>query len=193
MFTPIHQPPRTAVHFCRYCGHATELREPEGDNRKRAVCPSCGTIHYINPLVVVGTLPVWQDRILLCKRNIEPRRGKWTLPAGFMELHETTSQGAARETMEESGAEFDMGPLFGVMNVPEVGQVHMFYLCTLRHDRFDPGHETMEARLFSEEEIPWEELSFRTVEHMLRTFLADRAKGHFGVHVHDFMTEDTPT
>ena len=189
MFTP------PAIDFCSRCGHPTQLTLPnDGDTRQRAICTHCGFIHYQNPLNVVGTIPVADDgRILLCKRNIEPRRGKWTLPAGFMELHETTSQGAARETMEESGAEFDMGPLFGVMNVPEVGQVHMFYLCTLRHDRFDPGHETMEARLFSEEEIPWEELSFRTVEHMLRTFLADRAKGHFGVHVHDFMTEDTPT
>ncbi|MGE4330148.1 NUDIX domain-containing protein, partial [Diaphorobacter sp.] len=115
-------------------------------------------------------------------RNIEPRRGKWTLPAGFMELNETTSEGAARETDEEAGAQIQMGPLFSLLNVPQVGQVHIFYLATLLSDRFDPGHETMEARLFTEEEIPWDELSFRTVKHTLERFFADRRAGRFGLH-----------
>ena len=108
------------------------------DSRERAVCPACGTIHYENPLNVVGTVPVWQDRILLCRRNIEPRYGKWTLPAGFMELDESTADGAARETVEEAGAQFEMGPLFSLLNVVRVGQVHLFYLATLTSDRFDP-------------------------------------------------------
>ena len=155
------------------------MRVPEGDGSERAVCPSCGTIHYVNPLVVVGTIPVLGDKVLLCKRNIEPRRGKWTLPAGFMELDETTAEGAARETVEESGAEFDIGPLFGVMNVPRVGQVHLFYLCALRHDCFDPGTETMEAQLFAEEDIPWDEIAFLTVRHTLQNYFEDRRRGAF--------------
>ncbi|WP_159279011.1 NUDIX hydrolase, partial [Raoultella terrigena] len=127
-----------------------------GDTKLRAVCPACHTIHYENPLNVVGTVPVLGDRVLLCKRNIEPRWGKWTLPAGFMELHETTAEGAARETDEEAGAHIEMGPLFSVLSVPRVGQVHMFFLATLQSDQFAPGYETIEARLFTEDEIPWE-------------------------------------
>ncbi|MGD9773245.1 NUDIX hydrolase [Diaphorobacter sp.] len=174
---------RRPTKHCRECGTAVAYRLPDdGDTRERAVCPACGTIHYENPLVVVGTVPVLDDRVLLCKRNIEPRRGKWTLPAGFMELNETTSEGAARETDEEAGAQIQMGPLFSLLNVPQVGQVHIFYLATLLSDRFDPGHETMEARLFTEEEIPWDELSFRTVKHTLERFFADRRAGRFGLH-----------
>ena len=192
MFTPTHQPPRTQILYCRHCGHATEQRVPPDDISARSVCPACGTIHYVNPLVVVGTVPFLGDKVLLCKRNIEPRKGKWTLPAGFMELDETTAEGAGRETVEESGAEFDMGPLFGVMNVPRVGQVHVFYLCQLRHDRFDPGTETMEARLFAEDEIPWEEIAFLTVRHILQAYFEDRRQGVFGVHTMDFSVKDFP-
>lgn len=190
VFTPTCQPPRTENLFCRHCGTRNEMRVPESDGSERAVCPACGTIHYVNPLVVVGTIPVLGDKILLCKRNIEPRYGKWTLPAGFMELGETTAQGAARETREESGAAFDMGPLFAVMNVPQASQVHLFYLCTLQHDQFDPGIETQEARLFAEDEIPWEELSFLTVQHALQAFFADRVRGHFLVHTGDISGRD---
>ena len=192
MFTPIHQPPRTRILYCRHCGHATEQRTPQDDITPRSVCPACGTIHYVNPLVVVGTVPYLGDKVLLCKRNIEPRRGKWTLPAGFMELDETTAEGAARETVEESGAEFDIGPLFGVMNVPRVGQVHLFYLCALRHDRFDPGTETMEAQLFAEEDIPWDEIAFLTVRHTLQNYFEDRRRGAFGVHSMDLSVKDFP-
>jgi ADP-ribose pyrophosphatase YjhB (NUDIX family) len=142
-------------------------------------------VHYENPLNVVGTVPVLGERILLCKRNIEPRKGKWTLPAGFMELGETTEQGAARETREEAGAEFTVQDLFTVMSVPRVGQVHLYYRAQLSHDRFDPGHETQEARLFSEAEIPWNELAFRTVKETLERFFADRASGHLKVHAFD--------
>ena len=124
-------------------------------------------------------------RVLLCKRNIEPQLGKWTLPAGFMELGETTSQGAARETDEEAGAQFEIGALFSLMNVPRVGQVHMYYRATLLSDQFNPGVETMEARLFSEAEVPWDELAFRTVKETLEHFFADRQRGQFGVHLVD--------
>lgn len=174
---------RTPIKHCKNCGTAVVYRVPDdGDTKERAVCPACATIHYENPLIVVGTVPVLGDRVLLCKRNIEPRWGKWTLPAGFMELGESTAQGAARETDEEAGATYEMGELFSIMSVLRVGQVHMFYRAQLLNDRFDPGHETIEARLFTEEEIPWDEIAFRTVGETLRHFFADRKAGHFQLH-----------
>ncbi len=174
---------RSPIKHCRNCGSAVTYRVPDdGDTRERAVCPACDTIHYENPLNVVGTVPYWGDKVLLCKRNIEPRWGKWTLPAGFMELGETTEQGAARETDEEAGAKIEMEGLLTVMSVPRVGQVHMYYRARLLSDVFDPGHETIEARLFSQEEIPWEEIAFRTVRETLELYFADRAAGRFSVH-----------
>jgi len=157
----------------------------DGDTKVRAVCPACHTIHYINPLNVVGTIPVWDDQVLLCKRNIEPRKGKWTLPAGFMELGETTAEGAARETVEEAGAQFEMHALFSLINVARVGQVHLFYRATLLSPEFAPGTETQEALLFAEADIPWDEIAFRTVKETLEHFFADRRAGHFGFHALD--------
>jgi ADP-ribose pyrophosphatase YjhB (NUDIX family) len=177
---------RSPIKHCRNCGTAVSYRVPDdGDTKERAVCPACGTIHYENPLNVVGTVPHWEDRVLLCKRNIEPRWGKWTLPAGFMELNETTSQGAARETDEEAGAKFEMEGLFSVMNVERVGQVHLYYRARLLSDQFHPGHETIEARLFTEAEIPWDELAFRTVKETLSCYFADRRNGVYNIHVID--------
>lgn len=180
---------RSPARFCRDCGTAAVLRLPDdGDTRPRAVCPACGLVHYDNPLNVVGTVPVWGDSgqyVLLCKRNIEPRLGKWTLPAGFMELGETTAEGAARETDEEAGAQIEMGELFTLMNVPRVGQVHLYYRARLLSDRFNPGHETQEARLFTEAEIPWDEIAFRTVKETLEHYFADRKAGRFGIHTLD--------
>jgi ADP-ribose pyrophosphatase YjhB (NUDIX family) len=174
---------QSQIKYCRNCGTAVAYRVPDdGDVRERAVCPACNTIHYENPLNVVGTVPFLDDKVLLCKRNIEPRWGKWTLPAGFMELGETTAQGAARETDEEAGAQIEMQSLFTVLSVPRVGQVHMFYLARLLSDKFAPGHETIEARLFTEAEIPWDEIAFRTVKETLEQYFADRRAGSFGVH-----------
>ena len=177
---------RRPIRHCRECGTAVAYRVPDdGDTRPRAICPACQTIHYENPLNVVGTIPVLGERVLLCKRNIEPRWGKWTLPAGFMELQETTAQGAARETDEEAGAQITLGPLFSLVNVPHVGQVHLFYLATLLSEQFQPGHETIEARLFAEHEIPWEEIAFRTVRVTLERYFADRRSGRLGMHCID--------
>jgi ADP-ribose pyrophosphatase YjhB (NUDIX family) len=174
---------RSPIQHCRDCGAPVVYRLPDdGDTKQRAICTACQTIHYENPLNVVGTVPHLDDRVLLCKRNIEPRRGKWTLPAGFMELGETTQQGAARETDEEAGAEFEMQALFSVLSVPRVGQVHLFYRARLLSDRFNPGHETQEARLFTEAEIPWEEIAFRTVRETLQHYFEDRRQGHYQVH-----------
>jgi len=174
---------RTLIQHCKSCGSAVTYRLPDdGDTRERAVCNACHTIHYENPLNVVGTVPVWGDKVLLCKRNIEPRFGKWTLPAGFMELNETVAQGAARETVEEAGAQFEMQDLFTMMNVTRVGQVHFFYRAQLISDKFDPGYETQEARLFAEHEIPWDEIAFRTVRETLQHYFADAKKGQFELH-----------
>lgn len=182
---------RPPLKHCRECGSALVYRLPDdGDTRERAICTACHTIHYENPLNVVGTVPWWGDsgeRVLLCKRNIEPRRGKWTLPAGFMELGETTSQGAARETDEEAGASIELQELFTVMNVVRVGQVHLFYRARLLSTHFSPGHETMEARLFTEDEIPWDEIAFRTVRETLERYFDDRRRGHWGVHTVDIV------
>ena len=177
---------RTPIQFCKSCGASTRYRLPDdGDTKERAVCSACQLVHYENPLNVVGTIPVWGSQVLLCKRNIEPRKGKWTLPAGFMELQETTAEGAARETVEEAGAQFEMGPLFSLINVARVGQVHLFYRAQLTSAAFDPGTETMEARLFDEADVPWGELAFHTVQETLRRFFADRSAGHFGFHALD--------
>lgn len=177
---------RTPIQHCRACGAPVVYRLPDdGDNRPRAVCTACRTIHYENPLNVVGTVPVWGasgEQVLLCKRNIEPRWGKWTLPAGFMEMGETMVQGAARETAEEAGAEVEMGAFFSAMSIPRVGQVHVFYLARLLSDRFDPGQESLEARLFAEDEVPWDELAFTTVRETLKCFFADHRRGQYGVH-----------
>ena len=182
----MHRPP---LKHCRACGTAVVYRLPDdGDTRLRGVCPACHTVHYDNPLIVVGTVPVWGaqgEQVLLCKRNIEPRRGKWTLPAGFMEMGETTAEGAARETDEEAGAQFEMQGLFSVLNVVRVGQLHLYYRARLLSTEFDPGHETMETRLFTEAEIPWDELAFRTVKVTLECYFSDLRKGSFGIHVAD--------
>ena len=173
--------PSSILH-CRACGTRVDIRVPEDDTRERAVCPACGTIHYENPLNVVGTVPVWQDQVLLCRRNIEPRWGLWTLPAGFHELGESTADGARRETDEEAGARIELLGLFTVFNVVRVSQVHFYYRANLLDTTFHPGPETIEARLFAEHEIPWNELAFKTVRETLRCYFADRAAGQFGIH-----------
>ncbi len=176
--------PRRIKH-CRVCGTEVAYRVPAGDNRDRAVCPACGEIHYENPINVVGTLPVWERQVLLCRRNIEPRYGLWTLPAGFLELGESTADGAMRETVEEAGAHIELQGLFTVLNVVRVGQVHLFYRARMLDTHLDPGPETIEARLFREDEVPWDELAFRTVRQTLEHFFADRRNGSFDVHVGD--------
>ena len=179
---------RLPIKHCKNCGTAVVYRIPDdGDTKERAVCPACDTVHYENPLNVVGTVPYWGNKVLLCKRNIEPRRGKWTLPAGFMELAETVAQGAARETLEEAGAQFELEEIFSLLNVARVGQVHLFYRARLLSDTFQPGTETIEARLFAEEEIPWDEIAFRTVKKTLELYFADRSNGRYSFHAVDIV------
>ena len=186
--TPISQ-----IHYCRNCGSKVEHRLPgDGDKRLRAVCPSCGTVHYENPLMVVGTLPYTADgRVLLCQRAIEPRKGYWTLPAGFMELGETAGQGAERETAEESGAPIALGELFSLISVPRVGQVHLFYLAQLQSEdltQFTPEpNETLALRLVAEHDIDWDSIAFTTVRLSLQYFFADFKTGRFGMHTQDVL------
>ena len=176
---------RANARFCSACGHAITRRVPEGDSRERDCCDACGAIHYLNPRPVVGTIPVWGEQVLLCRRAIEPRHGFWTLPAGFMEIGETTAQGAVRETEEEACARVELGPLFSMIDVPAVEQVHVFYRARLLDLDFRPGTESLEVRLFHEAEIPWEEIAFRTVAATLQLFFEDRARGQFGTHARE--------
>ncbi|MDB5908790.1 MAG: hydrolase [Massilia sp.] len=179
--------------FCSECAHPLSLVIPEGDNRQRFVCAQCEAIHYQNPKLVIGSLPVWEAggelKVLLCKRAIEPRYGYWTLPAGFMENNETTGEAAIRETEEEAGANIELGPLYTLLNVAHVHQVHLFYLARLVDLDFAPGIESLEVQLFSEREIPWADLAFPTIRKTLELFFADRVKvregGCYGFHTLD--------
>lgn len=166
--------------FCSDCGAAVQLRIPADDTRPRAVCDACGVIHYRNPKMVVGTIPVWEDQVLLCRRAIEPRHGFWTLPAGFLELGETTGEGACRETVEEAGAHIELGTAFSMIDIPHVEQIHLFYRARLINLDFAPGTESLEVRLFREADIPWKDLAFRTVSQTLRWHFEDvhAAAGH---------------
>lgn len=179
----MHLPRR--IKHCRACGTAVAYLVPADDNRERAVCTACSEIHYENPINVVGTVPVWGEQVLLCRRNIEPRHGFWTLPAGFLELGESTADGAVRETVEEAGAHIELQELFTVLNVVRAGQLHLFYRARLLDTTLAPGPETIEARLFREDEVPWDELAFRTVRLTLEHFFADRRRGAYGVHAGD--------
>jgi ADP-ribose pyrophosphatase YjhB (NUDIX family) len=177
--------PRRFKH-CPSCGAPVEYLVPADDNRERATCTVCASVHYENPINVVGTLPVYGEQVLLCRRAIEPRHGFWTLPAGFLELGETAAEGAQRETDEEAGAQIELQPLYCLMNVVKVGQIHLYYRARLLSDQFDPGPETLEAKLFHEHEIPWDELAFRTVRETLKNFFEDRRLGRpFALHCGD--------
>ncbi|MDE2427638.1 MAG: NUDIX hydrolase [Burkholderiales bacterium] len=179
--------------FCSECAAPVALQIPADDTRLRYVCSSCGMIHYQNPKMVVGSIPVWEQdgkiKILLCKRAIEPRYGYWTLPAGFMENEETTAEAAQRETIEEAGANIALHELFSILNVPHVHQVHLFYRATLLDLNYQAGTESLEVALFGENDIPWQDLAFPTVSHTLKFFFEDRARvqdgGCYKVHAHD--------
>ncbi len=167
------------IKHCRACGAAVEYRIPADDNRPRAQCTVCATIHYENPINVVGTVPVWGEQVLLCRRAIEPRYGWWTLPAGFLELGETIAAGALRETDEEAGARIELQELLTVLDVVAAGQLHLFFRARMLDTTLAPGSESLEARLFYEHEVPWEQVAFRTVRQTLRHFFACRQAGVF--------------
>ncbi|CAM8651658.1 COG1051 ADP-ribose pyrophosphatase [Burkholderiales bacterium] len=180
------------MNFCSGCGHAVRREVPADDNRLRAVCSHCKTVHYENPKMVLGTIPTHEGQVLLCRRAIEPRHGFWTLPAGFMELGESTADGAIRETIEEAGADIELGRLFAVFDIPHVDQVHLFYLAAMRSTKLDPGPETLEAALFDESDIPWNDLAFRSVRMALEHFFEDRRLGLERVHSGSITRPPTP-
>lgn len=165
--------------FCTHCGGPLQRGVPEGDDRLRHICEDCGTIHYQNPKLIAGCIPVWGDRVLLCKRAIEPRLGYWTLPAGFMELGETLAEAARREAREEANVELEIDQLYAVFSLPHISQVYAFFRARMVEERFSAGPESLETRLFREEEIPWDQISFATVYRALRLFFADRRAGGF--------------
>jgi len=168
--------------FCSQCGHEVVVTIPPGDHLPRFVCEACGTIHYQNPRIVTGCVAEWQGRILLCKRAIDPRKGFWTLPAGFMENGETTEQAAARETAEEALAEaVDLVP-FALVNVPHVSQVHLMFRARLKDGRHAPGAESLETALMGDQAIPWDAIAFPSVRYTLERYLEDRRRGAFGFH-----------
>jgi ADP-ribose pyrophosphatase YjhB (NUDIX family) len=169
--------------FCSQCGNLLAQRVPDNDNRPRYICDHCDTIHYQNPRMVVGCLPSWQDKVLLCKRAIEPRRGFWTLPAGFMENGETTLAGALRETLEEADARVDKVELYRLFDLPHINQVYIFYRAELVGGKFGVGPESLETRLFAEDEIPWRELAFPIVGETLTDYFEERRGGGFSVRI----------
>ena len=172
--------------FCSQCAHPIEQKIPAGDNRLRAVCSHCETIHYENPRIIAGTLPVFEKQILLCKRAIEPRKGFWTLPAGFMEQGETLEQGAARETLEEAGIEIECGQLLTSISVPFISQVHIFFLANMANAQHAVStSESLEVKLFDFNQIPWEEIAFPTVKETLQHFLTDLQQGQLQTRVFD--------
>lgn len=171
------------INYCPSCGEAVELRCPDDDNRPRHICIACGTIHYQNPKMVIGSIPEWEDKILLCRRAIEPRNGLWTLPGGFMENGETTAEAAARETLEEANARIAVGNLYSMYSLPYISQVHLLFRARLLDTDFSPGQESLEVRLFTEAEIPWNKIAFRPVKFSLEHYFADRREGYFGFHM----------
>lgn len=177
--------------FCSRCGSPTRHDIPEGDNRKRYICDNCNLIHYQNPNIVAGTIAISDDKVLLCRRAIEPRRGFWGLPAGFMENGETTPEAALRETREEAEAELLSSELYCIFDLPHINQVHMFFRGPLKDGTFGVGVETLESALFSEADIPWHDIAFPTVYHALKFYFEERKSGHFTLHHHNIA--DLPT
>jgi len=173
--------------YCSECGSNVEYLVPEGDNLRRYVCTSCNMIHYQNPRIIAGCIPVFEDKVLLCRRAIEPRHGLWTLPAGFMENSETTEQAAARETWEEALAKVDELSLYGLYSIPHINQVYIMYRGNLTNTDFGPGIESLETRLFAENEIPWDELAFAVVHKTLTHYFTEQKQGNFSLHTDDIV------
>lgn len=176
---------RLQVKFCSQCGAKGRYRIPQGDDRPRFVCPACQAVHYNNPKLVVGCIPVWKERLLLCRRAIEPRYGKWTIPAGFLEIGETVQAGAERETFEEAGAKVEDLQPYALYNLSFVGQIYLIFLSHLKDGTFSAGHESIDVRLFDEHEVPWDEMAFTVIDKILRRYFKDASTGHFTFHIGD--------
>ena len=171
------------MNFCSSCGSdQIELKVPDGDNRLRYCCPNCGAIFYENPKIVAGCIATWQNKILLCKRAIEPRYGTWTLPAGFMENHETIQEAAARETFEEATAKVSSLELFAIYNLPHISQVYIMFTAEVEDGKADSGVESLETAFVDEQDIPWDDLAFPIINETLELYFADRKQNLFSLH-----------
>ena len=168
--------------YCSYCGAETTFKIPKGDNKKRAVCSSCGTIFYENPKIVSGCILEWDNKILLCKRATEPRSGFWTLPAGFLENNETVAEGAMRETFEEANAKADSIKLFFMCDLRHISQIYIMYMGKLIDGKFSPGPESSDVKLFCESEIPWDDIAFTVIEKTLKLYFEDKKRGNYSIH-----------
>ena len=171
------------MNYCSNCGQQLTYGTPPGDDRSRYFCKSCGAIHYQNPTMVVGCIPEMENRILFCRRAIEPCYGKWTLPAGYLENGETVSAGARRETFEEARARVEILAPYALYNICYVNQIYLMFRARLMDHNFRPGSESLEVRLFSEAEIPWDEIAFRVVEETLIQYFKDRPSGLFPFYI----------
>ncbi len=170
------------MNYCSQCGKPLTVSIPEGDNRERHVCRHCETIHYQNPRIIAGCIPTMGERVLLCKRAIEPRHGLWTLPAGFMENGESTVEGALRESIEEANAQLVNPELSCIFDIPHINQVYIFYRAELRDTSFSPGLESLEVELFREHEVRWDQLAFPVIELALDHYFTDLKAGRHQVH-----------
>jgi ADP-ribose pyrophosphatase YjhB (NUDIX family) len=176
------------MNFCPHCAGPVEQRIPPDDDRPRDVCRSCGRVHYQNPRLVVGCIPTWEDKILMGLRDIEPRRGKWTLPAGYLENGETVAAGARRETSEETGATMGVLEPYLLFDIVHINQIYLLFRAPLTGPDFHPTRESAQVRLFSPGDIPWDDIAFPVIEKTLRCYLADRAAGVFPFQMHPIHT-----
>jgi ADP-ribose pyrophosphatase YjhB (NUDIX family) len=180
------------MNYCTHCGEGLIQKIPPDDDQLRHVCPACGRIHYQNPKLVAGCIPLWEDRILICRRAIEPRRGYWTLPAGYLENGETVAQGAARETREETGAEVvDLVP-YRMYDIVHVHQVYFIFLAKLQAPTYRPTKESSEVRLIAEPQIPWDEIAFPVIQKALEDYCHDRSAGRFTFAMGEITTRLAP-
>jgi ADP-ribose pyrophosphatase YjhB (NUDIX family) len=177
------------INYCPQCSEPVRQGIPVGDDRLRHICDACGSIHYQNPKVIAGCIPVFGERVLLCKRAIEPRLGYWTLPAGFMELGETLAEAACREAREEANVEVELDSLYTLISLPHISQVYAFFRGRMAEEKFSAGEESLEVRLFYEQEIPWDDLAFETVRRSLKLFFNDRQAGEFTFRTVDLMPD----
>lgn len=178
------------MNFCSNCGQQLTYLTPPGDDRSRYYCEACGTVHYQNPTMVVGCIPEWDGKILLCRRAIEPRYGTWTLPAGYLENGETVAEGAVRETYEEARAKVEKLAPYALYNICYVNQIYLMFRARLQDTRFKPGSESLDVRLFAEDEIPWNEIAFRVLQETLLQYFKDRPNGHFPFYMGEIISNE---
>ena len=171
------------MNYCTNCGAPVRPRVPPGDERTRYVCEKCHTIHYENPKMVVGCIPEREDKILLCRRAIEPRSGLWTIPAGFLENGETVIEGAKREAFEEARAKVEILSLYTLFDLTHINQVYLIFRARLLDHDYMPGEESVEVRLLEKEEIPWHDIAFPSIKKTLRLYFKDRPTGVFPIHM----------